>query len=304
MTLLLAAASLLLALPTLVRLVGDHGQRPLVVLAVLVPVAVVPLVVLALVQLLTRRRRLAAATVVVLALDALWLVPFYVADRVQLGERLNVMTVNLRFGEADPSDLVSMVRRHRVDVLATVELTAEAVARLRAAGLDRELPYAQLAPFRAADGSGLWSRYPLDQLPPFDLRFQAPGALVKMPSRQVVVRVVHAFPPTDGALYRRDYAALRRQVRRLDPTMPTVLAGDFNASTDNSELRRLMGDRFRDAAEQSGSGLHGTWSFRGWPLLLQLDHILVDGHLQVRSTDVLEVNGSDHRAVLARLVVE
>jgi endonuclease/exonuclease/phosphatase (EEP) superfamily protein YafD len=246
----------------------------------------------------------ALLTVLALALDALWLVPHYVPDRVQLGEPLTVMTANLEFGHADPRTLVNLVRDHKVDVLAAEELTPEAVELLRRAGLDKELPFAELMPFRSADGCGLWSRYPIDRLPPFDLRFRSPGALVKLPSRQVVVRVVHAYPPTNGGQYRRDYAALRRQVRQLDTMLPTVFAGDFNASTDNSELRELLGSRYRDASEQAGSGLHGTWSPNGWPLLLQLDHVLVDRHVQVRSTQVLELPGSDHSALLARLVVE
>ncbi len=306
LTLALAASTLGLGLPTLVRLVGDFGRPVLVVTDVTVPLLVVPLGVLLVLQLAVRRRAIAAATAVLLMLDALWLVPLYVADAVQVGTPLTVMTANLRFGGADPDALVRLVRDHHVDVLATQELTPEAVARLHAAGLDGVLPYTALRPFRDADGCGLWSRFPIDLLPDFALRFQSPGAVVKLPTRQVVVRVVHPFPPFplgDGALYRKDYAALREQVRRLDPTTPTIVVGDFNASADNSELRALLGGRFRDAAEQAGSGLSLTWSPPGWPALLHLDHVLVDAHVDVRSTQVLDLAGSDHRALLARLEV-
>jgi endonuclease/exonuclease/phosphatase (EEP) superfamily protein YafD len=302
-TLLLAAATVLLGIPTLVRLIGDHGRTFLVILDVTVPLLVVPLVLVAVAQLLLRRRRLAVLTALVLALDAAWLVPLYVSDRVQLGEPLTVLTANLHFGDADPFALIKLVKDHRVDVLATEELTPREVDLLRGAGLDKELPYSELAPFRDADGCGLWSRYPIDRLPPLEARFQSPGALVKMPTRQVVVRVLHAFPPTDGALYRQDYAGLTRQIRRLDPMMATVLAGDFNATADNSLLRRLMGSRYRDASEQAGSGLQATWAPTGWPMLLHLDHVLVDQHFDVRSTQVLDLPGSDHRALLAHLVV-
>jgi endonuclease/exonuclease/phosphatase (EEP) superfamily protein YafD len=302
-TLVLTAATLLLGIPTLVRLVGDHGRTWLVVLDVVVPLLVLPLLLLVVAQLLLKRRRLAVLTALVLALDAAWLVPLYIPDRVQLGEPLTVMTANLRFGGADPFALVKLVKEHRVDVLATEELTPEAVDLLRGAGLDKELPYSELAPFRDADGCGLWSRYPIDRLPPLEARFQSPGALIKMPTRQVVVRVVHAFPPTSGTIYRRDYAGLTRQVNQLDPLMPTVLAGDFNATADNSLLRRLLGSRYRDASEQAGSGLQATWGPRGWPGLLHLDHVLVDQHFDVRSTQVIDLPGSDHRALLARLVV-
>jgi endonuclease/exonuclease/phosphatase (EEP) superfamily protein YafD len=302
-TLLLAAATLLLGLPTIVRLVGDRGRTLLVVLDVVVPLLVVPLLLLAVAQLLLKRRRLAVITAVLLALDTAWLVPLYLSDQVLLGEPLTVMTTNLQFGGADPFALVKLVKQHHVDVLATQELTPQAVDLLRGAGLDKELPYTELAPFRDADGCGLWSRYPIDRLPPLQARFQSPGALIKMPRRQVVVRVVHAFPPTTGPVYRGDYAGLTRQVHQLDPLMPTVLAGDFNATADNSLFRRLMGSRYRDASEQAGSGLQATWAPTGWPMLLHLDHVLVDQHFDVRSTQVLDLPGSDHSAVLAHLVV-
>lgn len=306
LTLLLAAATVLLGVPTAVRLVGDGGLKWLVLLAAVVPLLAVPLLVLGVVQLVLRRRVLALVTAVLLALNVAWLVPLYVAADVSAGESLTVVTANLRFGEADADAIVRMVREQRVDVLATEELTEGAVARLRAAGLDELLPYAELAPHKEADGCGLWSRFPLDSLPPLEARFQSPGAVLHTATRDVVVRVMHPFPAnlTGAGQYRRDYARLTEQVRHLDDLTPTVLAGDFNATTDDAALRDLMGDRFRDASEVAGSGFQRTWSPRlGWPALLHLDHVLVDGHFDVRSTRVMDLPGSDHRALLARLVL-
>jgi endonuclease/exonuclease/phosphatase (EEP) superfamily protein YafD len=306
-TLLLAAATFVLGAPTLVRLIGDHGWKWFVLAAVTVPLLVLPLFVLGVAQFLLRRRAMALLTAVLLALNVAWLVPLYVADTAQNGEVLTVLTANLRFGQADAAAVVRMVRDDHVDVLATEELTPEAVERLRAAGLEKELPYSVLSPFRAADGCGLWSRYPADSLPPFQARFQAPGAVVRTPTREVVVRVLHPFPANlfdGGGPYRQDYAGITRQIRQLDAMAPTILAGDFNASVDNAEFRRLMGNRFRDASEVAGSGLQRTWSPKlGWPALLHLDHVLVDQHFDVLSTQVLDLPGSDHRAVLARLVL-
>ena len=306
-TLLLAAVTFLLGAPTVIRLVGDQGLRMLVLAAVLVPLLAVPLLVLLGVQLLLRRKRLAAVTAVLVALNVVWLVPRFVPDSPQNGDQLVVLQANLRFGLADPDAIVALVKERHVDVLATEELTEAAVQGLKRAGLERELGFSELAAFPAADGCGLWSRYPLDALPAFAARFQAPGAVVHTPNRDVVVRVLHPFPVTlwgGGGEFRRDYARLTRQVARLDGDLPTVLAGDFNASVDNTELRRLMGDRFRDASEVAGSGVLRTWSPRlGWPALLHLDHVLVDQHLDVRSTEVVHLPGSDHRGVLATLVL-
>lgn len=306
-TLLLAAATVAVGAPTVVRLVGDGGRTYSVLAASVVPLLVPGLLVLVVLQVLARRRGLVLATASLLALNVVWLAPLYVADAPGRGQDLTVLTANLRFGEADADAVVRLVREHRVDLLATQELTEEAVERLRAAGLEQLLPYAELAPFRGPDGSGLWSRYPVQALPPFTSRFQSPGAVVRTPGGEVVVRVLHPFPVNlgdGGGLSRRDFALVTRQVRDLDERVPTVLAGDLNATRDNAALRRLMGDRFRDASEVAGSGLQLTWAPKvGGTPLLHLDHVLVDDRFGVRSTRVLRLPGSDHRAVLARLVV-
>lgn len=300
----LGAAAFFLGAPTLIRLVGDYGRSLLVLAAVCVPLLVIPLLMVGLVAAVLRRRVLAGVVAVLLALDVAWLVPLWTSAPVRSGTDLVVMTLNLRFGLADPDAVVRLVRDNHVDVLATQELTEAGVRRLQAAGLEDVLPHAELRAFRAADGCGLWSRLPIDALPPFDARFQAPGAIVHTAGGDVTVRVLHPFPATlaGGGLYRSDYAGITRQVRAL-PSGPTVLAGDFNASVDDAALRTLMGSDFRDAAELAGSGLQRTWGpVVGGPALLHLDHVLVRG-LDARSTEVLRVPNTDHRAVLAHLVL-
>jgi endonuclease/exonuclease/phosphatase (EEP) superfamily protein YafD len=302
----LTLATMALAVPTAVRLVGDHGRIALVLLAVVTPFMALPLAVLLAVHLVLRRWVLAGVTGVLVLLNVCWLLPLYVADAVPQGQPLTVLTANLYFGRADADALVKQVRDRGVDVLAVEELTDEAVSRLRAAGLEQVLPYSSVLAFRDADGSGLWSRWPLERLEPFTARFQSPGALVHSPGGDVVVRVIHAIPatPAGDAAYRTDYTVLTRQVRALDAARPTVLVGDFNATQDSQAFRDLCGDRFRDASEVAGSGLQRTWGVQpGATALLHLDHVLVDGHLGARSTRVLSLPGSDHRGLLARLVL-
>jgi endonuclease/exonuclease/phosphatase (EEP) superfamily protein YafD len=128
---------------------------------------------------------------------------------------------------------------------------------------------------------------------------------VHPPGGEVVVRVIHAIPatPAGDSAYRADYTALTRQVRALDNS-PTVLAGDFNATQDSQAFRRLAGSRFRDASEVAGSGLQRTWGLRpGSTALLHLDHVLIDDGLAARSTAVLPLPGSDHKALVARLLL-
>lgn len=298
-------ATVALGLPTAVRLIGDHGRILFVLLAVVTPLVALPLAVLLAVHLVLRRWVLAGVTGALVVLNACWLIPLYVGDEVPDGQPLTVLTANLYFGRADPDALVRMVREQHVDVLALEELTEVAVARLEAAGLTELLPYTDLLAFRDADGSGIYSRWPLEELPPFQARFQSPGATVHVPGGDVVVRVIHAIPatPAGDSAYRADYEALTPQVQAL-PRDNAILAGDFNASQDSQAFRTLAGSRFRDASEVAGSGLQRTWGVRpGATALLHLDHVLIEYGLVARSTAVLPLPGSDHRALLARLVV-
>jgi endonuclease/exonuclease/phosphatase family metal-dependent hydrolase len=298
---------IVVVVPTLVRLIGDHGRVPLVGLAALAPYSAA-LVVAALALLVWLRRwRLVVLAALAAAVNLVWLAPLWTADPPpSAGSPLTVMTANLALGEADPAALVNAVRTHRVDVLAVEELTDAEVGRLRRAGLEETLGYHQLSPQPGASGSGLWSRRPLSRLASWDSFFAMPAASVEVGGRWVVLHVVHAFPTllSGSQGFRSDYAVLTRRVGNLDPASPAVILGDFNASLDHAELRTLMGDRFRDAPEIAGAGLLRTWSpSRHLPPLLHLDHVLVDRHFGVRDVTVVDIPGSDHRAVVAELVL-
>ncbi|MGZ4687870.1 endonuclease/exonuclease/phosphatase family protein [Oryzihumus sp.] len=303
---LAVAAVAVLVVPTVVRFLGDHALPALVAAASLTPYAVPPLAVALAFLLRGRAWRASAAIASVLALNLAWLVPLWVPDRAPASGAtpLTVMTANLRLGEADPTAVVAAVRAHRVDVLALEELTPQAVSALHRAGLDRELPHRAVRAVQGADGAGLWSRTPVAAVTWSHTWSRTPTATIELRGRPVVVGVLHpaAVVLDGGRPYRDDYAATTDFAAGLDDATPTLLLGDLNASVDNSELRELMGTRFRDASELAGSGLLRTFSpSPRLPALLHLDHVLVDDAFGVTDTTVVDLPGSDHRALVARL---
>jgi endonuclease/exonuclease/phosphatase (EEP) superfamily protein YafD len=84
-----------------------------------------------------------------------------------------------------------------------------------------------------------------------------------------------------------------------------ILAGDFNATLDHHELRRLIGRGYHDAGEQAGTGLRMTFPTDASPLpeLVAIDHVLADRRIRVVSVRTVPIEGSDHRGVLADLVL-
>jgi hypothetical protein len=84
---------------------------------------------------------LACAAGAVIAAAIATQIPLYIADNAaHTGIRLEVMSANLRLGEADPESLVSFVWNY-VDILALQDLTPCGLKRLSAAGLDKHLPH-------------------------------------------------------------------------------------------------------------------------------------------------------------------
>jgi endonuclease/exonuclease/phosphatase (EEP) superfamily protein YafD len=81
-----------------------------------------------------------------------------------------------------------------------------------------------------------------------------------------------------------------------------VVAGDFNATVDHAQFRDLLDHGYADAAESSGAGYLPTYPTDRWyGPLIGIDHVLFRG-MQADSADTYDLPGSDHRAVLARLV--
>jgi endonuclease/exonuclease/phosphatase family metal-dependent hydrolase len=117
------------------------------------------------------------------------------------------------------------------------------------------------------------------------------------------VKAAHPRPPI-SSWAERDW---RRELRDL-PGPRTggalrILAGDFNGTLDNREIRGLLGRGYADAADATGEGLRATWPVGRRRPGIVIDHILVPPPIKVRRVTVHDVPGSDHRAVIAELVL-
>jgi endonuclease/exonuclease/phosphatase family metal-dependent hydrolase len=161
------------------------------------------------------------------------------------------------------------------------------------------LPYRVIDPRGGPEGSGLYARYPLTELPGRGpTAFAMVNATLDVPDAGPV-RLTAAHPP---APLGPDAARWRHDLREIPPPTPHgevgIVAGDFNATLDHRPLRRLIGAGFTDAADATGQGLVPT--FRPWPPIT-IDHVLVDKRVAVRRVKVYYQAGSDHRALFAEL---
>jgi endonuclease/exonuclease/phosphatase (EEP) superfamily protein YafD len=219
------------------------------------------------------------------------------------GRELSILLFNVYGGRADAAVLAQVIRDRRPDLVALPEAGQPFRARV-----DHEL---------AGQGYRSWSsRGPgepdidsvtalaapwvgtvhieLGTQSPFPYLDLSGGALGRL---QFVA--FHAMPPVLGATdrWRRDLGLLRQWCL----SGHAIVAGDLNATLDNSVLRDNASGCM-DAADRRGQGMVGTWPST-WPrwLAIPIDHVLATAGIDARAVDVLDIPGSDHRAIFARL---
>jgi endonuclease/exonuclease/phosphatase (EEP) superfamily protein YafD len=223
------------------------------------------------------------------------------------GVPVRVMSANVLAGHADAARLVDFARDRDVDVLCVEELTPEFARSLDAAGLGRLFPQRALSVREGVRGSGIYSRYPLRKLPFPEISSSRARTTIP-PGLPVDVMAVHNLPVPTSPSNVDGWGDSLGGLPGVSADGPIqVLAGDFNATIDQSEFRDLLDRGYYDAAERMGDGLRPTWpAIRGSNryLPVTIDHVLYDRDgAGVRDYDVLDLPGTDHRTIYAELVL-
>jgi endonuclease/exonuclease/phosphatase (EEP) superfamily protein YafD len=289
-----------------VRALGLERGYPMVPLIAYTPAAAAGTAGVAILCALLRRRWAALAAVALAVLLASFVVPRALggpsAAEGGRGPQLRVLTANLYRQSRAATSLVALARETRADVVSIHELTPEVADALRAAGMRELLPESALEERPDGFGSGLYTRAPLEDLPAPGGKAVSAGRLRIRGAAPVEIYAVHPRAPLGPA----EMDEWKAHLRALPPATPggelRILAGDFNATLDHAELRRILATGYEDAAAEVGSGLRATWpSNRRFPPPVTIDHVLADARCGVREVRVFDVAGSDHRAVLAVL---
>ncbi|HEY6550142.1 MAG TPA: endonuclease/exonuclease/phosphatase family protein [Solirubrobacterales bacterium] len=294
---------------TLIRVFGLESGFPLIPLMAFTPYAAIAALLVAGVAVALRNWAAAAiVTVATVCLAAATLPRAIGTETADAAghETLTVLSTNIHHGTADPAALIDLVDQFHPDLLSIQELTPSFAAKLRQAGIERRLPHSMLLVHRSASGAGLYSRLPLTPLPhQTRFFFRMPRAeVVLADGRRLRIVGVHPYPPL-----RRNVGTWQKSLESLPSAgvgTPWVLAGDFNATLDHAELRDILDRGYRDAGEVAGKGLEPTWPTMGHrflPPVITIDHVLADRRLGVADYGVVDLPGSDHRAIHAQLVL-
>lgn len=300
----------LLVLPVagwvVLRTFGLEEGWPVVPLLAYTPLAVAGALAVAVAAALLRRRVPALVAVALTATLAAFVAPRALggpsAAEGGSGPRLTVLTANLYQQPRAARGIAAVVRRERPDVVSLQEVTPRVAAALEAAGLRRLLPERVQDVRRGGFGSAVYARMPLARGKAEDGQTVTAARLRPRGAPAVELLAVHPRAPLREA----NMDEWRADLRALPPATPRgavrILAGDFNATLDHAELRRVLDRGYEDAADEVGHGLRATWpSNRRFPPPVTIDHVLVDARCGVHDVEVIDVPGSDHRAVLAEV---
>lgn len=294
------------------RLAGVDGHPALSMANAGTPFVYLPAWAAFAVGVAARRPVLATVAASVSAAHAVWTAPELSGPRplpaaAAGAPRLRVVSSNIRYPLEDSTALGEELASAGADVLLLQELSPEHVRMIKASGALDPFAYSYVDARHGSFGSGIWSRYPLSKAETW-----APGglpmtrAVLDVEGRAVRVYNVHCKAPMRRRwvpVWKVQLAEIRAEVEAS--VLPAVVAGDFNATYGHAPFRHLLAGGLRDAHVEAGRGLATTWPRGGrpFPALFRVDHVLVTAGLAVEAAREGRGPGSDHRPVIADLVV-
>ncbi|MFJ6513401.1 endonuclease/exonuclease/phosphatase family protein [Streptomyces sp. NPDC091406] len=262
-------------------------------------------------------RRSATAAIALLLPVVAWLNLFggLLTDKSRPGGDLTVASHNVGADNRDPVGTARALAGSGADVLALEELAAQARGTY-----ERELATAY--PHHTVQGTvGLWSRFPLSDTRPVDVKMDigplgdAKPAEIKMVYNRglrttvatdhgpLAVYVAHlgsvrVNPRAGLSTGQRDAGAQSLgQAVAAERNERVVLLGDLNGTMDDRAYAGLT-SRLESAHEAAGDGFGFSWPAT-FPVV-RIDQILVRG-VEPESSWVLPATGSDHLPVAARI---
>lgn len=256
---------------------------------------IVPLLVAALV------RRSALALVSLLLPSLVWGGFFggRLSHKTEAGGDFTIVSHNVNDENPDPAGTARALAASGAQVIALEELKKSEVPKYEDA-------LAASHPHHSVQGTvGVWSKFPLGETKPVEIMpwTRALRTTVDTPNGPVALFVAH-LPSVRVRLDSgftangRDNAiGLLADAVEAESAPRTVLAGDFNGTTDDRALARITG-RLRAAQDEAGDGFGFSWP-ASLPMA-RIDQIFVGG-IRATASWTLPRTGSDHLPVAARL---
>ena len=213
-----------------------------------------------------------------------------------------LLQMNLRFDNADPGRILSLIGRIQPDVITLNEVSSMWAEKLEL--LSAAYPHRILCPFPGRLwGAAILSRRPFEagKDPSCDARGSLAIASVDFSGRLVDIAAMHLGWPWPFE-QPGNIAAVSPRLAALSET--ALLAGDMNATPWSAAVAKVAQAGGLTLVPSPGA----TWLSRRLPdafrsFGLPIDQVFAKGDVQVNSVRTLEDSGSDHRPVLVEFSI-
>jgi endonuclease/exonuclease/phosphatase (EEP) superfamily protein YafD len=241
-------------------------------------------------------------------------------------QELRLVTYNLNFGNPDVERTMDAIAATNPDVALLQEVTPgwEALLRKR---FGAQFPHVTFhLPGGGHAGHAVLSRFRLttDELlsKPEGAFYHGQRMVLATPSGPLQILHIHLRASIDDDCFRGPCSHLhwvkgqfttppirRREIeahwKRVDRTLPTIVAGDFNEPAEGDVVAFLTRHGLTRVPTTGPPTWHYVQQFTdGHPqdlLKETIDHVMIDNRIDALDATVLDAGASDHRPVIARL---
>jgi len=207
-------------------------------------------------------------------------------------DTITVASANVNFQNPDISSLMVWLTETNPDVVVLQEVTHQHAQQLQQLS---DYPFHQVNPDNSPFGIAVLSKLPFLGV---TVNWNWRGSSLKIPTLEVItqwsnqpIRIIafHPMPPLSAEHHHSRNKKLAELVE--ENPLPTIIAGDFNATPWSSALTQLSYKR--------ATGLNSTWPFQY--LGIPVDQVLVSNHWAVQNSQTGPDIDSDHLPTLTRL---
>ncbi len=253
----------------------------------------------------SRFRSAGAAVVVVLVAVPVARLAWAPHSPIVAGTEFRIATINVLADNRETERLDAWLLSEQPDVVALIEVSTFWADHVGGASPLAAYPFGIVDGRVGTFGIALFSRWPIMTHAVHEVG--SPGlpyivATLNVEGCAVEVAAVHTFPPVTSSMRAGRDAQLRDVGEHLSAGAPSVVVGDLNATLFSPAFHRFLEDNALTDSRR-GIGREASWMPILGPLGLDLDHILVQPGLQVRSRRLGGPIGGDHVPVVADIVV-
>jgi endonuclease/exonuclease/phosphatase (EEP) superfamily protein YafD len=198
--------------------------------------------------------------------------------------------------------LAPMIMDHDPDVIVLLETTESWLEVGR--NILVAYPHHVGLPMERGAGISVYSRLAIgkrDVVYPGDVGMPAILAEIRVGMQAVSLMAVHNVPPLPLSYLPRGVKQMEAVANIANASAsPFILAGDLNTSMWGPTYRYLI-DKTELKNSREGFGIAGTFPEALAPVLVPIDHVLVDEAWSVQGSTVGEAFGSDHLPLVVDL---